>query len=54
MPATRYRGPPMTLADMRANGVRSRGAPASTRPYENVFPCTGGRNDGRGVFPLPM
>jgi hypothetical protein len=23
MPATRYRGPPMTLANMRANGVRS-------------------------------
>ena len=23
MPATRYSGPPMTLANMRANGVRS-------------------------------
>jgi hypothetical protein len=23
MPTTRYRGPPMTLANMRANGVRS-------------------------------
>jgi hypothetical protein len=23
MPATRYRGPPMTLANMRENGVRS-------------------------------
>jgi hypothetical protein len=23
MPANRYRGPPMTLANMRANGVRS-------------------------------
>lgn len=23
MPSTRYRGPPMTLANMRANGVRS-------------------------------
>jgi hypothetical protein len=43
----------MTLGNMRENGVRSL-APASTGPYENVFRCTGNRNDGRGVFPVPI
>jgi hypothetical protein len=28
MPTTRYRGPPMTLANMRAQRVRSLGVPA--------------------------
>ena len=41
MPTTRYRGPPMTLANMRANGVRSLWVVCSLCHHEAVLNVDG-------------